>query len=265
MSGDASMNEENISNTKTAPDDMPVVLITGAARRIGAQIARTLQKNGFRIVIHCNNSVTEADALCSELNALRRGSARFVAADLATWQGCEELINQLTTSRIFDGRLDVLVNNASTFYPTPIKDATEEHWQELMQINLMAPFVLSQKAFPTLKKHRGSIINITDIHGKKPLADYSIYSMSKAGLISMTDSLAKEFAPNVRVNAVSPGAILWPEHEADDIEKQQKVLSKIPLKRMGSAEHIASAVLFLLKNNYVTGQVIKVDGGRSLN
>ena len=175
----------------------------------------------------------------------------------------------LSPSSEFAGRLDVLINNASAFFPTAVADVTQEQWQTLFATNLRAPFLLSQLVMPALKKASGSIINITDIHGKKPLNGYCVYSMTKAGLISMTHSLAKELAPEIRVNAVSPGAIMWPEADAFDSEEvqaatQKKVLSKIPLARMGHAKNIAQTVLFILENDYLTGQVISVDGGRSL-
>lgn len=248
-------------NDKKTKTNTPVVLITGAARRIGAETARHLHSHNYDIIIHCNHSIAEANRLAAELNTYRDDSALVVSADLSSQEGCEQLIENALA---FKGRLNALVNNASAFYPTPVADVTEEQWQQLFATNLRAPFILSQKATTTLKQHSGVIINITDIHAEKPLAGYSVYSMSKAGLISMTHSLAKELAPEIRVNAVSPGAILWPEADEGDFEKQKKVLAKIPLQRMGAAKNIAQSVLFLLQNDYITGQVIKVDGGRSL-
>ncbi|PCJ50291.1 MAG: pteridine reductase [Gammaproteobacteria bacterium] len=254
------MNDINLEKTQ-----LPVALITGSARRIGAVIARLLHQNHHQIIIHCNHSLTEAEQLASELNDLRAASALVIKADLSTSQGCNELIEAvLEDSGMFKGRLDVLVNNASAFYPTAIGDVTDSDWQQLFSTNLKAPFILAQGFSASLKQNFGSIINITDIHGERPLAGYSVYSMSKAGLISMTLSLAKELAPNIRVNGVSPGAILWPEADEGDLQKQQKVLAKIPLTRMGAPMNIAQTVLFLLKNDYITGQTIKVDGGRSL-
>jgi len=253
------MNDKNFTNNEDNHTALPVALITGAARRIGAEIAKHLHQNDFQIIIHCHQSKNEAEKLAEELNRLRPGSATVVVADLNSQQGCEQLIE---ASLSFAGRLDALINNASVFYPTPLAEVTEEQWQHLFSTNLRAPFILAQKASPALKQHSGSIINITDIHGQNPLFGYSIYSMSKAGLISMTHTLAKELAPSIRVNAVSPGAIMWPEAEMEDHEKQKKVLAKIPLQRMGAAINIAQTVLFLLQNDYVTGQVIKVDGGR---
>ncbi len=252
------MNDNISSKTKT---NTPVVLITGAACRIGAEIVRHLHNHNYDIVIHCNHSTDEANQLAAELNSHRDNSILVISADLSSREGCEQLIE---SALAFKGRLNALVNNASAFYPTPVAEVTEEQWQQLFTTNLRAPFILSQKASPILKQNSGVIINITDIHGERPLAGYSVYSMSKAGLISMTHSLAKELAPEIRVNAVSPGAILWPEADDDDFEKQKKVLAKIPLQRMGAAINIAQTVLFLLENDYVTGQVIKVDGGQSL-
>ncbi|MCP3673092.1 MAG: pteridine reductase [Gammaproteobacteria bacterium] len=252
------MNDKISSKTKT---NAPVVLITGAARRIGAEIARHLHSHNYDVVIHCNHSTDDANQLATELNTSRDNSALVISAELSSQESCEQLIENAV---VFKGRLNALVNNASAFYPTPVAEVTKEQWQQLFTTNLRVPFILSQKASPILKQNSGVIINITDIHGERPLAGYSVYSMSKAGLISMTHSLAKELAPEIRVNAVSPGAIFWSEADEGDLEKQKKVLAKIPLQRMGAANNIAQSVLFLLKNDYVTGQVIKVDGGRSL-
>jgi len=255
------MNENNFTNNVTKP----VALITGAARRIGAEIARYLHQHNYQIIIHCHHSLSEAEQLAEELEAERAHSTQIIVADLMSLDGCEAIIKQaLDKDNTFNGRLDVLVNNASAFFPTAVEDVTEQQWQKLFTTNLQAPFVLAQKAVIALKKYSGSIINITDIHGEKPLSGYPVYSMTKAGLISMTQSLAKELAPEIRVNGISPGAILWPEAETGDIEKQQHVLAKIPLKRMGKARNIAQTVLFLLQNDYISGQLIKVDGGRSI-
>jgi len=251
------MNQEN-SNAQ-------VVLITGAARRIGAETARLLHNNNYNVIIHCNRSIDDANQLASELNGIRDNSAMVISVELGTSDGCDSLMQQvLSSDNLFNGRLDVLINNASAFYPIEVADVTNQQWQHLFETNLHTPFLLAQKAEAELKKRNGCIVNITDIHGERPLKGYAVYSMTKAGLISMTKALAKEFAPKVRVNAVSPGAILWPESEIDDIEKQAKVLAKIPLGRMGAARNIAGSVLFLLEHSYVTGQIIKVDGGRSI-
>lgn len=240
---------------------LPIALVTGAARRIGAEIARFLHQNGYQVIIHCNHSQADAESLALSLNNIRPKSAYVAVADLSSREGCAELIEKALS---FAGRLDALINNASSFFPTAVEDVDEKQWQKLFNTNLRAPFILSQKARAALKLQSGSIINITDIHGNKPLSGYSVYSMSKAGLISMTQSLAKEFAPWIRVNAVSPGAILWPEQELENSEKQQNVIARIPLKRMGEAQDIAQTVLFLLQSHYITGQIINVDGGRSL-
>jgi pteridine reductase len=254
-----------INNDTNSNDTLPVALITGSARRIGAEIARHLHQAQYQIIIHCNHSLTDANTLADELNELRANSARVIQADLSTTEGCKSLIDDVINPQaLFRGRLDALINNASAFFPTKVSDVTDSDWQKLFNTNLKAPFTLAQKSTATLKQYRGSIINITDIHGERPLRGYSVYSMTKAGLISMTHSLAKELAPKIRVNGVSPGAILWPEVDEGDDEKQLKVLAKIPLNRMGGPHNIAQSVLFLLTNDYITGQIISVDGGRSL-
>ena len=257
------MNNKNTANSsqETAVALPKVVLVTGAARRIGAEIATMLHRSGYLVIIHYHHSSTDAETLANSLNAKRADSAFTISSDLGTEVGCEELI---TKTLAIKGRLDALINNASVFYPTAVDAVSPEQWQQIFNTNLRAPFILSQKAAHALNESSGSIINITDIHGSRPLEGYSVYSMSKAGLISMTQSLAKELAPEVRVNSVSPGAILWPENETDD-EAHQEILSRIPLNRLGAAENIAQTVLFLLQNNYITGQTINVDGGRSLS
>ncbi len=257
------MNNKNTANSsqETAVALPKVVLVTGAARRIGAEIATMLHHSGYLVVIHYHHSKTDAEALAKSLNAKRADSAFTVSTDLGTEEGCEALINKTLAIK---GRLDALINNASVFYPTAVDAVSPEQWQQIFNTNLRAPFILSQKAARALNESTGSIINITDIHGSRPLEGYSVYSMSKAGLISMTQSLAKELAPEIRVNAVSPGAILWPEAEENNFEKHHKITEQIPLKRIGRAKDIAQSVLFLLQNNYITGQVINVDGGRSL-
>jgi len=257
------MNNKNTANSsQEATAALPkVALVTGAARRIGAEIATMLHNSGYLVVIHYHHSKTDAEALANSLNAKRADSAFTVSTDLGTEAGCEELINKTLAIK---GRLDALINNASVFYPIAVDAVSTEQWQLIFNTNLRAPFILSQKAASTLNESTGSIINITDIHGSRPLEGYSVYSMSKAGLISMTQSLAKELAPDIRVNSVSPGAILWPENETDD-EAHQEILRRIPLNRLGAAENIAQTVLFLLQNNYITGQTINVDGGRSLS
>ncbi len=256
------MNNENFSNNSKQANNKAVALITGAARRIGAEIATTLHKAGYTVMIHYQHSQAEAENLAGRLNNHRKASAFIYCSDLTTRQGCEQLIEETMS---IAGKLDALVNNASQFYPTAVDEVTDTQWQHIFTTNLKAPFTLAQKAAKTLKQSCGSIVNITDIHGVKPLEGFSVYSMSKAGLISMTHSLAKELAPDIRVNAVSPGAILWPQKAPDMSGNQQEILSKIPLQRLGSTKDIAQTVLFLLQNEYITGQIINVDGGRSLS
>jgi pteridine reductase len=235
-------------------------LITGAAKRIGAALARDLHACGLDIVVHYHRSATEALALVAELNARRHQSAWSLEADLLDPDSHEKIIQKAVTCT---GRLDVLINNASMFYPTPVGSTTLQQWNELMGTNLTAPFFLAQAAAPHLRATAGSIINITDIHGGRPLKDHPVYSTAKAGLIMLTRSLAKELGPEIRVNAVSPGAILWPETGLSDKKKEQ-ILSRTVLKRLGTPEDITSAVRYLVQQAaYVTGQVLIVDGGRT--
>ena len=238
-----------------------VVLITGAAHRIGATIARLLHAEGMRIVLHYRASRTAAQALQKELTAQRPESVMLVQADLLATAGLSALVTEAVNAW---GRLDVLVNNASTFYRTPLGTVTEEQWDDLMGTNLKAPFFLSQAAAPHLRAQRGCIINIVDIHADRPLKNFPVYSMAKAGLVMLTRALACELGPEVRVNAVAPGAILWPEH-LDEVTKQ-RIVSRTFLKRQGDPSDIAKAVRFLVRDaDYMSGQVLTVDGGRSLN
>jgi len=242
----------------------PVVktaLITGASRRIGAAIARRLHGAGMNILLHYRHSHAEAESLAQELNALRSDSVLTAQADLLV---TENLANLLQVAIKAWGGLDILVNNASEFYSTPIGTIQASDWEKLMGSNLKAPLFLSQIAVPYLKKSSGTIINITDIHGEKPMRHHTVYSMAKAGLAALTRSLARELAPEVRVNAVAPGAILWPEQEMGAAIKNI-ILERIPLGRQGRAEDIAETVLFLAQSPYITGQIIAVDGGRSLH
>lgn len=245
------------------PSSNHVALITGAARRIGAEIARTLHQAGMNVALHYNASDEDAHKLCDELNQLRKHSAISVAADLLETESEKALIEQVVTVW---NRLDVLVNNASRFYKTPFVNATEYAWEDLINSNMRAPFFLSQAAAPYLAANNGSIVNITDIHAERPLRDYSIYCLSKSGLLMMTKVLAKELGPKIRVNAVAPGAIMWPEGENALSEKEkQQIINQTLLRREGEASDIAKAVLYLTQNGeYVTGQVINVDGGRIL-
>ncbi len=247
--------------TGTPGIENKVALVTGAARRIGAVIARTLHASGMRVVLHYRSSSRDARSLCHELNAARPDSAALLGADLSRVDNFDETVAETLSHW---GRLDVLVNNASSFYPTPVGTITGAQWQELLDSNLRAPFFLSQAAARPLAECEGSIVSIADVHGERPLKGYPVYSIAKAGLVMMTRSLARELGPKVRVNAVAPGAILWPE---DDIgaEQQQRILARTALKRQGSPDDIARAVLFLVCDApYVTGQIIAVDGGRSL-
>jgi len=239
----------------------PVVLITGAAHRIGATTAKLLHQNGMNIVLHYRGSRESAQALQKELNDQRENSVILIQADLHITSGLFTLIEESVKAW---GRLDVLINNASSFFPTQIGKATEEQWDDLVGSNLKAPFFLSQAAAPHLKKAKGCIINIADIHADRPLKTFPIYSMAKAGLVMMTKSLACELGPDIRVNAVAPGAILWPEN-LDEVAKQ-RIVSRTFLKRQGEPNDISKTILYLIKDaDYVTGQIIAVDGGRSLN
>lgn len=237
-------------------------LITGAAARIGAEIATTLHANGMNIVIHYRSSADKAEALSAHLNAIRNDSAATLQADLLKTECLNQLVNQ--AAGIWGG-LDVLVNNASSFYPTPVGEITEEHWDDLLGTNLKAPLFLSQAATPLLRKTQGCIINIVDIHGFRPMKAHPVYCAAKAGLAMLTQSLAKELGPDIRVNGVAPGAIMWPTSELDK-DIQASILERTALKRQGGPEDIAKTVKFLVMDaGYITGQVIPVDGGRSLN
>jgi len=236
-------------------------LITGAGRRIGACIARTLHAHGMNIAIHYRGSARDADGLAAELNAIRSASAITVQADLLDNPRLMELVDEVVAQT---GRLDLLVNNASTFYPTPLADVTEENWNDLLGTNLKAPLFLAKAAAPHLKKSNGNIINIVDIHAQRPLSNHPVYGPAKAGLAMLTRSLAKDLAPAVRVNGVSPGAILWPE-DGMTANVEQAIIKQVPLKRTGEPADIAKTVLFLVKDaHYITGQIIAVDGGRSI-
>lgn len=237
-------------------------LITGAAKRIGAEISRMLHAEGMNIVIHYRSSKDEAEALCNELNALRADSAIIRQADLLKVADCNTLVQKAAD---YWGELSALINNASSFYPTPVGEITEAHWDDLMGSNLKAPLFLSQAASPYLVKTRGNIINIVDIHGFRPMKLHPVYCAAKAGLAMLTQSLARELGPEIRVNGVAPGAILWPESELDS-QLQQDILERTALKRQGEPKDIATTVRFLIRDaNYITGQVIPVCGGRSLN
>jgi pteridine reductase len=237
-------------------------LITGAARRIGACTAETLHQRGCDVFLHYHSSSDAVDELADRLNTLRPDSAATLQADL----GNMDDINRLAGSvRDKTGRLDLLVNNASRFYPTKVGTTSMSQWDDLMDSNLRGPYFLTQALLPELNAAGGSIVNLLDIHAVKPMSGHAVYCMAKAGLQMMTLALAKELGPEIRVNGVAPGAILWPEQE-DSLEHQQNILSKVVMGRAGSPEDIASAVVYLgLDAPYVTGQVLAIDGGRSLN
>lgn len=235
-------------------------LVTGAAKRLGAATAKRLHAEGMNLLLHYNKSEADAVKLCKELNALRKDSAAVAQADLGNIQGLDSLVKAALQ---WDG-LDVLVNNASSFRPTPLGSVVEDDWEELMASNLKAPFFLSQAAAVHLKKNHGSIVNMVDIHARRPLKDHTVYCAAKAGLAMLTLSLAKELGPEVRVNGVSPGPVLWPDAGLDAATKKS-ILEATALKRKGSPEDVAGAVLYLVRDaEYVTGQIIAVDGGRSL-
>lgn len=253
-------------NTPSANDTMSslqgkVALITGGAHRIGATTTRMLHAEGMNIIVHYRSSRDAAQALQEELNARRENSIVLIQADLHETAKITEMVREASKAW---GRLDVVVNNASSFYPTPIGQIDEKVWDDLIGSNLKAPLFLSQAAAPHLKASHGCIVNIVDIHADRPLKNHTVYSVAKAGLVMLTKSLARELGPEVRVNAVAPGAILWPEREIDDVTKK-RIISGTALKRQGQPEDIARAVRFLIKHaDYMSGQVLTVDGGRTL-
>lgn len=241
-----------------------VVLITGGARRVGASICRHLHAGGANLLVHYRSSAVEARALQSELNAIRPDSVALVQANLLNIAHLPTLVNE-TVQRF--GRLDVLVNNASSFFPSPVGDITEDMWDDLIGTNLKTPLFLSQAAAPHLRRSEGCIVNIVDIHADRPMKNYLVYNAAKGGLVSLTRSLARELGPEVRVNGVAPGAILWPEDEAwSDELARHRIIGTTLLKRAGEPADIAKAVRFLVEDApYVTGQILAVDGGRSVH
>ncbi len=256
------MKDSNANNTPTK-----TVLITGAAKRIGAQTTRVLHQAGYNVIIHCRSSLQAAKQLADELNTIRTDSANVIQGDLNDETIYGPLIEQAYQCW---GRLDVLINNASTFHPTPIGSITMDDWNNLINSNMKAPLFLSQAAAPHLKQTQGNIVNMIDVHGIRPMREHPVYCAAKAGLNMLTLSLAKELGPEVRVNGVAPGAILWPatDQQESEMSEQTKniILERTALKRPGDPSDIANTILFLIKqNNYITGQVIAVDGGRSLN
>jgi pteridine reductase len=241
--------------------DRPVALITGAARRVGAVIARRLHAAGYDLALHHRHAAAEATALADELQGQRESSVLLLQAELAEFDRLPELVAK-TLGRY--GRLDALVNNASAFYPTPVGGVTPAQWDELFASNARAPFFLAQAAAPHLAARGGAIVNLVDIYAERPLAKHPVYCMAKAALLMMTQSLAVELGPAVRVNAVAPGAVMWPE-AGKAYTDQQKLIEATALKRAGTPEDVAEAVRWLLQDaRYCTGQVIRVDGGRSL-
>ena len=241
-----------------------VVLVTGGARRVGAAICRRLHAAGANIAIHYRQSEQQAHSLQQELNHARANSAEVFQADLLDQAALPQLIEAVITRF---GQLDGLVNNASSFYATPLAEIDEQQWHDLIGTNLKAPLFLAQSAATELQHNNGAIVNITDIHAERPMFGHALYSAAKAGLVSLTKGLAQELAPQVRVNAIAPGVIIWPEGENwQDEEQRQKIISQTLLKREGEPDDIARTVQFLLNDApYITGQVIAVDGGRSIN
>ncbi len=237
-------------------------LVTGAAKRIGAVIADTLHTAGANVAIHYHRSADDANALATKLNARRANSAFTVSADAREVPQLERLAKEVLSRT--GGQLDVLVNNASNFYPTPLGRVTEEQWHDLLGSNLKAPLFLSQAVLPALRAAKGVIINIVDVHAQRPLREHPVYGAAKAGLAMLTRSLAKDLGPHVRVNGVSPGAILWPDEGMSD-PLRAAIIKQTALKRSGEPEDIARTVLFLVRDApYITGQIIAVDGGRSV-
>jgi pteridine reductase len=250
---------ENMTNSQHK-----VALVTGAAQRIGASIARELHRADFNIIIHYRHSAAPALAVADELNRLRENSAHCLQADLADHSAITDLA---TAAQQQWGRLDALVNNASSFYPTDFHSATTAQWQDLIDGNLKGAFFLTQALSRALQKHKGCIINLIDIHADTPLKNHSIYCIAKAGAAMMTKSLARELGPDVRVNGIAPGAILWPENEAAlSAQQQQAILEQVPLKKAGEPGDIARTAKFLICDApYINGQIIAVDGGRSVS
>ncbi len=243
-----------------------VVVITGAARRVGAEVARRVHAQGANVVVHYRGSARDAQALQRELEQKRARSVALAQADLTRTEALAHIRDAALDTF---GRIDVLINNASSFYPTPIGSATEHDWDQLIGSNLKGPFFLAQLCAPQLTANHGCIVNVVDIYGAQPLKTYPIYSIAKAGLIMLTKSLARELAPAVRVNAIAPGTILWPEDEngaevlSDEVK--EKILSRTPLRRPGSPDDIARTMLFLIQDApYITGQILAVDAGRSI-
>lgn len=240
------------------------VLVTGAAKRIGAAICRRLHAAGAQVAVHYRSSRQEALALRDELNALRPESAAVIQADLLDLGAFPQLVREVIEKF---GRLDALINNASSFYATPLGEVDEQQWNDLLGTNLRAPLFLAQAAAAELRRRHGAIVNIADIHAERPMQGHLLYSVAKTGLVALTRALAQEMAPQVRVNAISPGVIIWPENATWlDAEQRRKIVAHTLLKREGDTDDVARTVQFLLNDSpYITGQIIAVDGGRSIN
>lgn len=259
--------------TPSSSTTAPVVLVTGSAKRLGRQIIESFHQQGYAVIVHCRHSTTAAEDLCQQLNQQRPGSACWLSADLTDVEALQQFA--VAVPGCF-GRLDVLVNNASSFYPTPMGTATMSQWHDLFGSNVQAPFFLTQALMPELAKQKGCVINLVDIHAEKPLAQHPVYCMAKAALVMMTRSLARELAPTIRVNGIAPGAILWPQPQPaglsaagagiTELTEQDKaqILAQIPLGHLGQPTDIAQTALFLAQASYITGQILAVDGGRSL-
>lgn len=237
------------------------VLITGAARRIGAALARAMHADGMNVVVHCHRSKADAETLVADLNGQRGASAACIQADLLRSASCTQLV-EFAVARF--GAIDALINNASAFFPTPIAQTTEQEWETLVSLNMKAPFFLSRAAAPLLRERSGCIVNVADIHGFRPLKAHPVYSAAKAGLLMLTRALAKELGPEIRVNAVAPGPVLFPD--GLDEELKERIIGQTMLKRQGSPQDVVEAIRYLLNHaDYVTGQVLVVDGGRTLH
>lgn len=237
------------------------ILITGAAKRIGKEMALSFFDKGWDIVIHYNSSKEEAEALADQMNSERNNSAMLVQANLDNANEVEMLVEKILSK---NGSIDALINNASTFYPTPIGTFSEENWNALMGSNLKAPLFLIQSFYKELEKNKGFIINVTDINVDRALVNHSIYLAAKSGLQTLTKSLAKELAPNIRVNAIAPGAILEPPNTDWTAEQKNNIINAVPMKRMGTEKDIVDAAIYLSEAEYVTGQILNIDGGKSL-
>lgn len=239
-----------------------VILITGAAQRIGATVARQLHDLGAKLIVHYRSSADAAERLRDELNGLRKDSVQLVQGDLTDVEQCAKIVKQAAA---YWNRLDTLINNASSFYPTAVGEATNTDWEQLIGSNVKGPFFLSQAAVPWLREAQGCIVNMVDIHAERPMAGHAVYNIAKAGTAMMTKTLAKELGPDIRVNGVAPGAILWPSSGLED-DIKDVILERTALKRPGTQEDIATAIIYLIRDaHYTTGQILAVDGGRSLN